>query len=116
VHDERFGDLISDGHHRVEGRLRVLEDHGDLTSTHPAHVLVGQLPQISPVEQDLPGDDPSRGVHHTHDRPSGHRLPRARFADHAEHLAAAQRQVDVVHRPDRSGIGHELGAQPTNLK
>jgi len=34
VHDERFGDLVADAHHRVQRRHRLLEDQRDARAAH----------------------------------------------------------------------------------
>ncbi len=47
-----LGHLPADGHHRIERRHRVLEDHGDVAAAPPAHRLRRLLQQINAVEKD----------------------------------------------------------------
>ena len=103
--DERpFGDLLADAHHRVERGHRLLEDHRDLAAPNLAEPAGGGRREIGALEQDLPAHE-ARGTGQQPDqRAERHRLARARLSDHAERLAAADRErraVDCAQDPAR---------------
>ena len=52
------------------------------------------------------------GSTQTDDRPAGHGLARAGFADQAKHLAAADREAHVVDRLDDAVAQEEMGSSP----
>ena len=56
---QHLADLVADVHDRVERRRRLLEDHGDAVAAELAHLVVGQLQQVAPVELDLAALDPA---------------------------------------------------------
>ena len=106
VDDQHLLDLAAHGHQRVEGRHRLLEDHGELFAPQHATLLARQGQQIVPAEQDRSG----RGVHprlgqQPHHRACGQGFARSALADDADDLAIrhCRRQVfDRVH-PVRAG-------------
>ena len=47
MQDQRFGDLMADGQHRVERGHRLLEDHRDLVAADLAHLAPRSAPSRS---------------------------------------------------------------------
>ena len=43
VSGDRFGDLLSDAHDRIESSHRLLKDHGDARTAKLAHGVVGKI-------------------------------------------------------------------------
>ena len=96
-----LGDLLADGHHRVQREFRILHDHRDAAAADVAHRALRQAQQVDAVEgragrrATVAGSaDQARGCA----RPVS-RLARAAFADDAEPLAA-EREGDAAHRLD----------------
>ena len=98
--EHRLGQLPADGVDRVQRRHRVLEDHGDLVARGSTAAAFGGRPTSSSpwnlTEPVIRGGLRQQA----HDRHRAHRLPRARLADDAEHLARRQR---VARRRARRG-------------
>ena len=53
VQSDALGDLLADGHGRVERRHRVLEDQAHLVAPHLAHLLLAQGGQVTAQQGDL---------------------------------------------------------------
>ena len=88
---ERVGDVVDDGHVRVE-RV-VLEDHGDVAGAR------GQPRHVSVADHDRAGGrrlEPG-------ERPQQRRLPAARRTEEREELAVLDLDVELVDRPDAPG-------------
>ena len=96
---ERLGDDEADPLARVQGRVRVLEDHHHLAADRP-HLGPRELGDVAPLE-----DDPARGrVEQAHDAARHRRLAAARLADDAEGLALADGEADAVHGLHRGDL------------
>jgi hypothetical protein len=49
--------LGSDGSDRIEACLRVLEDHGNLTSANSPHFFLAEFQQIASLPKDTPASN-----------------------------------------------------------
>ena len=56
----RLADLLAGPIDRIEGRLRLLEDHGDLLATNLGHLIEVEIEQVAPTEPDLALDQAPR--------------------------------------------------------
>jgi hypothetical protein len=63
-------ELGSDADHRVEGVHRPLRYQGDLRQPPPAHLLLGEVEEVSSVQEDAPGDDLAGRLDEAHHRQS----------------------------------------------
>ena len=63
VHEQRFGDLRADAHHRIERRHRFLEDEADARAADLAHLVLRQRQQIAALEHHPAAGDASRRLH-----------------------------------------------------
>jgi hypothetical protein len=59
VDPDAFDELVADGEHRVQRRLRVLEDHRNLPPPDVPHLVVALLQQVLPFQQNLPLHNPT---------------------------------------------------------
>ena len=110
---EGLGDLLPHGHRGIQRGHGILQDHRDPRSPQAAHLFRALVEEVLAVEEDLaPDDPPARLGHEPQDRETRHRLARARLADDAEGLAAADREaraVDGLHDPAaRVDVGAEV--------
>jgi hypothetical protein len=94
-----------------------LEHDGDLLRPDLAHLVGRQRHQIAALPENLPGNDPSRRhrdeLEHRH---RGDRLAAARFADHAERLAALDHDVHAVDGVQPAVVGLEVGLEALDLE
>src|SRR5688500_7044447 len=97
MHLERLRQDLADRHARVEGRVRVLEDHLHV-APEPAQLLRRVRGEIGAFEDDLAAGGPLE----LQDAAPGRGLAAAGLADQAERLAAAQREADAVARAHRA--------------
>ena len=82
-----------------------------------SHLVVVERDQVAALPQDLAGDDAAR----RHGDQLQHRARRdglaaARFADHAQRLAAVDAQVDAVDRVHHAVVGLEVGLQAADVE
>ena len=84
VLDNRFGDLLADGEHRIQRRHGFLEDHCHAIAAYCAHVSFIEFEQITILENDLASLDPPRIADEPHDGECRHTLARAALADDRE--------------------------------
>ena len=94
---DRLRDLLADGQHRIQGRHRLLKDHGDPVPPNPADGTLAQLQQILAVEEDTSAVDGSRIAEQAQDGQSRHALARAALADDGEGFAGTHLQRDALH-------------------
>jgi hypothetical protein len=59
VNSNAFDELVADGEHRVQRRLRVLEDHRNPAPPDVPHLVVTLLQQILPFQHNLPLHNPT---------------------------------------------------------
>ncbi len=91
VHPEHLGDLEADRVDRVQGRERVLEDHGDLLAALVLHLALGQREQVGALqEHSATGDKAGRGVQDAHDGLRGDALAGAGLAQHGQGAAGLE--------------------------
>ena len=103
VADQHLGHLIADGHQRIQGRHRFLEDHPDPAAAQVRHPSVVQHQQVPPVQIDPAGGARAVGQE-PHDRQRRHRLARPAFADKPGDPPRRQGQRHVVqHRASADG-------------
>src|SRR5439155_24074957 len=93
VDAERLADDLSHRHARVQGAVRILEDHLDLATDGPQLGLV-QRRQIAALEHHTPARRPLE----LQDATARRRLAAARLAHQPERLAAMERERDAVDR------------------
>ena len=55
--DRHLGELLADGHRRVQRGHRLLIDHGDLRAADPPQLLLAHGAHVAALEQDLAADD-----------------------------------------------------------
>ena len=102
---------------RVEGGHGLLKDHGDAVAADAAHLGLGQLHQVLPLEQDLAAGDPARrGGDETHDGVGGDALAAAGLAHQAQGLAGQNGQAHVVDRLGGVAAHREIGPQVLDLE
>ena len=99
--------LTADAVHRVQAARRVLEDHGDLPAAHPVQNRHRRTEQLLPVQHDAAGHLRLAGQQAERREP-GDRLAAAGFADEADSLTRAHRQVHAPQHRDAV----ESDAQP----
>ena len=91
-----FGDLMADREHRIEGRRRLLEDHGNPlaaqvrqgTSSHGQNLVALEPDAAAPACPVLRVE--------AQDRPQGHALARPRLAQDAERFSSFHVEADAV--------------------
>lgn len=94
VHAHDFADLLAHGHQRIEGRQRLLEDHGHVLAAHRQQGGLVLPQQVLAAEQDLAALRLEVVGQQAHDGVGAHRLARAGLADDAQDL------------PDADVVGH----------
>ena len=102
VPHHRLGDLVADGVDRVERQHRLLEDHRDDAAAQVLEPGLVERQHVLAGEPDRAVDAAAARRQHAQQRPQGHALARAGFAEQAEHLALLERDVDAVERIDRA--------------
>jgi hypothetical protein len=111
VRFDRFDDLLTHAHHRVQARGRFLEDHGHTPTAHSAHARFGQCERVLAVEFDTTGGDAPAFRQQPHQRQRRHALAAARFADQRKGLAAVDGQAQRVDGPDEPAVAVKLDGQ-----
>ena len=115
-----FLDLPSDGVHRVEHRIGLLEHHGRFGAAHFAQLFAGQRQHFQ-----LFGARAVRQVHRAGGRSGlrqqldegacGHGLAGTGLAHHADDLLTGNFEADLVDGFDGTGVGHERDAEVLDL-
>ena len=114
---QHLGDLLADGVDRIERGHRLLEHHRDVFCADAIHLARIERSKIATLIEDLPGDDLSgRHRDQLEDRHRGHGLAAAGFADHADGLAAPDRQIDAVDGSHHAIVGREMRLEAANLE
>ena len=109
-----FGQLVADRVDRVEGRHRLLEDHGDPVAAHTLRDAA--VHQILAREGQTPRSPPRAARQEIEDAERRHRLAAAGFADEAEGLAAPDRQRHVADGMQHSACGRQVDAEAFDLE
>src|SRR3954467_5339692 len=99
VRPQRLPDDSADAVSRVQRRKRILEHHLHAPADGP-HLLLAQLGDVAPLEEDLPAGRLVQAQARAGDRG----LAAAGLADEADRLAALDRQRDVVHGTDVADV------------
>src|SRR3954454_21481399 len=99
VDDERLRDDRANRLARVERRVRVLEDHLDLTP-HRLQLAAAKRRDLAPPDLDRPAG----GVEQPVDQPRGRGLPATGLPHDSERLAAPHVERDPVDRADRAHL------------
>ena len=113
---QRFGHDVTHRQHRVQRRIRVLEDVLHV-APHAAHAVAPQAGDVLPVEHHTPaglGDQ-------AHDGAPGGGLATTGFADQPHGLAGVDHQADTVHGADpadtsaqQAGLDGVIHLQPVD--
>jgi hypothetical protein len=111
-----LGDLLADGHDRVERAQRVLEHHRDLVAEQRAHLAVVQPHQLATHELHAAGATDVDLGQQVHDRAGQDRLPRPRLAHHTQRPAAIEREADTVDGLDPAPRRQEVGLQVVDIE
>jgi hypothetical protein len=105
-----FGQLVTDGQHRMQRGERILEDGADLAAADLAHGGWCKIVDALALEPDGSTRDASGRVEQTDDRGAGERLAGARLTDHAQDLSRQDVEghpVDGGQRPV-TGVEHHM--------
>ena len=111
IRRDRLRQLVADGEHRVQRRLRVLQDHRYLASPHLPHVRHPHPHDVVPVEQDAPPDD-ARGLRQqAQQRQRRHALAGPGLPHEPERLAFAYLEAHPIDRARHPPLGEEVRLQ-----
>src|SRR5262252_6987664 len=91
----RFGDLVTDGEHRIECTHRLLKNHADAAPAHPAHVGFAELDQIPTLEHNLTCPPAAAARQQSQDREGGDRLAAAALTHAANGFARHHVERDL---------------------
>src|SRR5215475_4323168 len=105
VHGQRLGDDLAHRHPRIQGAVRILEDHLHPPADRPERVLVERR-QVATLEENLPAGRPLE----LQDAPTRRRLAAARLAHEPERLAAPDLEAHAVDGANEAGPAPEQPA------
>ena len=100
-----LGDLLADGHDRIERGHRLLEDHRDLAAAHAAASPARSSAQFAAGEPDRCRPRLQRQRQQPHDGERGQRLSRSGFAGQAQRLAGVDARSSRLRAPGASPRG-----------
>ena len=106
---QHLHELRADAQRRVEGRGRVLRHVGDEAAAQPPQLVALEREHVDVADAHRAAADARAAPGVAEQRQAGGRLAGAGLADEAEHLAAAEPQVDVV--DDVGAAALDLDAQ-----
>ena len=109
VDDERLAELALDGKDRVQAGHRLLKDDGNLVAAYLVHLLLGELGQIAPLEQDLALGNIAVAVQQLQNAHRGDGFAGTGLAHDADRAAGFQRIRHVVDRLDDTLPRLEIG-------
>ena len=107
--DERLAKLPLDGKDRVQAGHRLLKDDGNLVAANFVHLLLGELGQIAPLEQDLAFGNIAVAVQQLQDAHRRNRFAGTGLAHDPDRPARLQRIRHVVDRFDDALPRLEIG-------
>ncbi len=84
----RLGDLMADGVDRIERGHRLLKHHRNLGAAHLRDLGLAERQDVAPADPNATGQHRTPARQQPHQRPHGHGLAGAGFADQAQDLAA----------------------------
>ena len=108
VVDRNLGELVADAHGRIEGRHRLLIDHGDFGAAQIPQLLLAHGPHVAAFVENLAGDDSSIAAHILHDGERHRRFAATGFANDAMCLAGHELHVEIDDGGDLASAG-EVG-------
>ena len=111
VNVQHLRDLVTRAEHRVQRRLRLLEDHRDAITSHLHHLLFRRLYQILIIEKNLAFHDPAGRTDQPHNGKRGHTLPTSRFPHNAQHFPRIDLEINPVHRMDNPVFCKKISLQ-----
>ena len=104
--------LLADRQKRVEGRHRVLKDHGDLAAANLRQLPHAHPQQILPVIEGRPlGDDPRRLRNEPQEGQVRDALAAARFADDPQRLPGRQFKRHAIDRAHQAIVRLEVDVE-----
>ena len=104
---QRLDQLRADREHRIQRGHRILEHDRQRAAAQLAQFLRRELQQVLPVEHHAAGEF-CLLRQQLQDRPRQHGLAAAGFADHAERLPRADREVHPIHRAQIAARGRQV--------
>ena len=113
---QRLADLPPDGEHRVQTGHRLLEDHADVVAAQLAHLRLGEIEQVAPLEADDAGSAPGRLRDETQDRHGRDRLAASALAHHGHGLARIDVEGNALDRAHHAVRRAEMRLQPVYLE
>ena len=102
-----FGDLSSDGQHRVQCGHRLLEHDGDFPATHRPQLGFRQSRQVTPSPEDSSGGL-RNARQQTKNGAQRQALARTGFAHDAEYLAGVDVEAELLHGHDVADTHGEI--------
>ncbi len=120
VRQQRFGNLVADFHHRVQGGHRLLEDHGDSGAANAAHLLFRKLRQFAAVAV-FPQQHATSNHTRTRWKQAQHGKHRggfsaAGFANQSQDFTAPDGERNVLHRGEGCARRSKLNCQPLDFE
>ena len=116
---DRFHQLLSHRHERVERRHRILEDGADPRASENANLGLGQPIDALPGEADLATANPSSAGEKPEHGGAGQRLAGSRLADQTKDLSRGNVERHAAKRLQRGTIGtrrYEFHLEVTDLQ
>src|SRR5918995_3304606 len=110
---EHLGQLGADAQRGIERRAGILRDVGHDAAAQMAQLVIAKSADVSTVDRDSAAADPSPAANVAQKCHANGRLPRARLAHEAEHLARMNLQGDLVDDVDTRA--QQLDAQVRNV-
>ncbi len=106
---QNLGNLRTHGHHRIQARAGLLENHADPASAHAPHRDFRQLQQLATLEPHRARHDAAGVRKQARDRQRRHRLATAGFTQQGKGFAAFDRKGQPVHSAHSAFIGGQPG-------
>ena len=109
--NERLADLTGHGEDRVQAGHRLLEDDGDIVAADGIHFLLGELREVTALEEDLAAVDIAVAVEKLQDAHGGDALAGTGLADNAERASCLNGIGNAVDRLDNTLLRAEESMQ-----
>jgi hypothetical protein len=97
VDAQNLGDLVANFDNRVEGRLRLLEDHRDAIAAHMSHFGLGQFEQVLVIEDDFALGNFTGLADEPHDREQADAFSTTRLANQTKDFARVHNKIHPIH-------------------
>ena len=112
-----LADLVANGIDGIERGHRLLEHDGDFPGANPVHLVRAQRNEVAALPQDLSaGDASGRHRDEFQDRKRRHGLAAAGLADDTHRLAAADGEIDAIHRLHDAVVGGEMRLESPDVE